>query len=648
MSSEEQPTYWVLLVGINYYTQGKAHDRPLRGAVPDIEDVEQMLQSYLEGKRLDITKITARTPDPSHEDTVVLLPDYETIVEKVFCRIQAEAKSGDFFYFHFSGHGGRQARKTEPGSWAGGAWYEVLILDGDRNLPDFELGALLDNIASRGVTIFAILDCCHSGGADRSDEDDGMRGLDEVLPANANIDILAESLFQDENQHYESTDEAASRDVSTKGSHWFRARDYTLLTACHPGEKAREVQDQGRWRGVLTSGMLRAFGQLTAAGGLPTYRVLYEIVRTGMIKEGYEQRCMLHGQGDRFLFGRQTIESVRVGTVRNVGRNVLQIDMGEIHGVSRGDEYEIYPSGAMIGENLNSNNRLAKIKISRVEATQSYAPRPKDIRSIKVGCIIKLVRPVIRLPLYVKVLDEKLLGMLQDMTSEEPSPFNPTLQAITDTSEAAFQVLSKDANYELADMMGTSLRHSAPIPGHPIEEAVRTVCIRLRRIARYRFVAGLVNKNSKLKKSFAFDVSPREVFDEDRVTITYQNLTKSLQAQDLYFTLFNLTSRGAVQLQDAGTLVEPGEKISDDVPMVIPPTLEDDEIEDVLVVVVTTEEPHMECLQSPGLHVEDSGSRGDEDDEEQAEDLADLLDSLDENSRDIQNRGISSWQTQQK
>lgn len=128
------------------------------------------------------------------------------------------------------------------------------------------------------------------------------------------------------------------------------------------------------------------------------------------------------------------------------------------------------------------------------------------------------------------------------------------------------------------------------------------------------------------------------------MTIEYANLTKGLKAQDLYFTLLNLTSRGEVKIQDASTCVGPGDLFPNDIKMVIPRDVDTDEIEDVLMVIVTTEATHFDALQTPGLHVLNAGSRGDDDD---PEDLADVVNSLEDGSRETERMVLSSWQTQQ-
>ena len=646
-SIEEPPKYWAILVGINYYQTGRAHGRLLRGAIQDIEDVEKMLQSQLMGKRLQITKIAARAPEDPLFDPEAAAPNYETIVHGAFGRVKSQAKAGDFFYFHFSGYGGRQQRKGTGDDGARNAVYEMLVFDGDRHLPDSELGRLLDDIASRDVTTFAVLDCCHSGGADRAGN--GVRGLEEILPPIFEDTNVESPTLQNYDYDNGNADEIAnSRDVSTIEPFWVRAKDYTFLAACHPSEKAKEIPDQGRWRGVLTSGFLRALGQLAAAGGVQTYRVLYEIIRTGMIKEGYDQRCMLHGQRDRLVFCNQSLETTRVATVQDMDKYKLQFDMGEVHGVCLQEEYDIYPRNVEI-DNGSSNNKLARMKIIRVEVTQSYAQRPEGDKSIKRGCFAKLVRPVIRHPLHVKVLDEKLLAPLRELLGEKPGPFDPTIHSASSAPDTAFQVLSKGSNYELADSTGTSLRHSPPIPAEGSEEAIRTLCKRLRRFARYRFVAELANKNQNLAKSFTFNVSPVEVFSGQQVAIKYANLTKGTKAQDLYFSLLVLTTRRDVNVIHSSIPISPGEAHLNEVMAWIPPDLDMEEIEDILMVIVTTEYVRFESLETPGLHVQDSGNQLVDELYEAAgaKQVENLLLKLNEGSQDAENSVISSWQTQQ-
>lgn len=56
------------------------------------------------------------------------------------------------------------------------------MLDRKRHLKDYRLGEYLDRLVVKGIILFVMLDCCHSGGADRTG-DNFVHGLDVTLPA---------------------------------------------------------------------------------------------------------------------------------------------------------------------------------------------------------------------------------------------------------------------------------------------------------------------------------------------------------------------------------------------------------------------------------------------------------------------------------
>lgn len=653
MPEAQCPTYWAILVGINHYQSGPGRNRPLRGAVQDIEDIEGMLQSYIKGKNLEIIKIVADKPDSKAFKSLSQgSPNYETVVGKAFERVKFEAKPGDFFYFHFSGHGSRKRRKMVTGDESGGLRYEMLVLDGDRHLPDYVLGGILDGLASRDIATFVVLDCCHSGGADRSDEDnEGVRGIDDLDADSEDEDDLL-SPSNRTLSRFDSTVDGlhTSRDVSTEDSYWLGLKEYTLLAACYPGEKAIEIPDQGRHRGLLTKEVMHALSRLASMGGELTYRALYEKVRLGMMKEtkGRGQHCMLHGKADRFLFGRQSVENQRICTVREVikdksnGTVVVWLDRGEVHGVCSGEEYAIHQLGvAVVPTGCRSADGLPRVKIERVEATQAYATRIEAEGIIEVGCMAELVRPVLRRPLHVKIQDPDLLAAMRELLLDEgPGPFNPILSSMEESPDSAYRVRTVGSNYQIADSGGNPLRHCLPVSGSDKEEAAMTVCTRLRRLARFFFALELTNKCSTLDNKFSFTVTPSGILDNESVKLTYTNHSD----QNLFFTLLSLTVRCQVKIIGTEGPVEPSGTYSATKRLLIPDEMEVNELEDVLMVIVTTEQTGFESLESPGLHVDDEAGRGDGDeDDDEFEELEDILGF---GTRDVADPG-SSWQTHQ-
>jgi hypothetical protein len=146
--------------------------------------------------------------------------------------IRTNAKPGDFAYIHFSGYGSRLTRDPQhPQPLAGNQLYEVLLLDGHRHLKDHELGELLDNLASKGLFLFVVLDCCHSGGAERV-ADDNVRGIDLTRDAE-DPDTASQPPVGDA----AAGPLALTRDASSRKSYWQKTRNYTVLAACQPHEK---------------------------------------------------------------------------------------------------------------------------------------------------------------------------------------------------------------------------------------------------------------------------------------------------------------------------------------------------------------------------------------------------------------------------
>ncbi|EJT68862.1 hypothetical protein GGTG_13571 [Gaeumannomyces tritici R3-111a-1] len=108
------------------------------------------------------------------------------------------AKENDLVYIHYSGHGG-QASTVFAKLKKNSDDIDHSLLPPDialvrKYLRDVELGALLQDIVEVGVVLTVVLDCCHSGGAIRGEDDDddileGVRGDDQVYQSNPGEDL---------------------------------------------------------------------------------------------------------------------------------------------------------------------------------------------------------------------------------------------------------------------------------------------------------------------------------------------------------------------------------------------------------------------------------------------------------------------------
>jgi hypothetical protein len=609
--SQESRNYWAVLIGIDHYTSY----RNLNGCVQDVEDVEQLLRSRLSAMPLHITKLTASGPNEPRP------PTYDNVLAAL-TTVQTNAKPGDFVYIHFSGHGSRLKSQHDPQHpkqpLAGNHLHEVLVLEGDKHLKDFELGKFLDDLASKGLFLFVVLDCCHSGGADRvaDDSDDNVRGIDDLVIFDAEE---TDAASQPPTGDATAGQLGLTRDASSWKSYWQRPRNYTVLAACQPHEKAREFTHDGKTNGALTHWMIKSTGQLSSTRGTPTYQRLHRDIYATMFAEFPSQHPMLLGEGDRLLFGNDNFRGIQAAYIDEITKARLFIDIGEVHGVRVGEEYAVYQRSAL---GLDSDPIIANIIIDQVGGLRSSAKMPATSNGVELGCLVKLLTPVLDDPVHVKVQSPEMLQSLQEVSQTQGGSARMHFHPFEDRY-ATYQVLSNEC-YQISDGTGQLLPNCPSIPADG--EAAGKIHQVLQKLARYRMVVALHNKKSKLDGSFVFSVSGgvqseqqtgiTEVFDGDSVHVEFENLSD----QTLYYTVFDLTPRWAVeqlipwQTEDSLS-VDPRTKSNlTEIEMEIPEALRKDdfvEIQEIFKVIVTTAPSHFGILQSQALPTRNADWRGD-------------------------------------
>lgn len=117
----------------------------------------------------------------------------EAIV-KAFKSLASQSKCGDIVYVHFSGHG-QQMKDVHNDEKDGldecwipyDAYRKPCEMDrGEKHLTDDEvnyyLNAIRDKIGDTGKML-VVIDACHSGGATRGDEDEVVRGVEDIFEA---------------------------------------------------------------------------------------------------------------------------------------------------------------------------------------------------------------------------------------------------------------------------------------------------------------------------------------------------------------------------------------------------------------------------------------------------------------------------------
>ena len=145
-----------LLIGINYYgSQSELH-----GCVDDVHRMLPVLEQlgFPHAEDDSSCRILLDSPDWRVDRRPTLANIRASIAWLV-----SEAKTGDTFFLHYSGHGGRMPRTDGRGEW-----HETLCpvdMDEAGMLLDTELFQSLVQPLPSGCRLTCILDACHSAGA---------------------------------------------------------------------------------------------------------------------------------------------------------------------------------------------------------------------------------------------------------------------------------------------------------------------------------------------------------------------------------------------------------------------------------------------------------------------------------------------------
>lgn len=318
-------TVYALLVGIDAY---RPPVTPLAGCRADVDAFAAILRAR-------------------HADRLVLrtLVDEEATRAGVVAAVRTHlgrAGPGDVAVLYFAGHGSEEPVPAELAHLEGGPVLQTLLLhdagqragpDGPdragaivRPLADKELGLLIDELTQRGGHVAVILDCCHSGDADR----DASTAVRAWRPATAPereewrsvVAQLAAARQPDE--FLPGTLERTS----------LPPRGHVTLSACRADERAREQTAEGGTRGVFSLALAQT---LAVLGPRTTYRMLLNAVRSRVERATRDQRPLVapddrDGPADTlFLDGALTTAPPAFTMTR--GPDGWRIDGGLVHGL---------------------------------------------------------------------------------------------------------------------------------------------------------------------------------------------------------------------------------------------------------------------------------------------------------------------------
>jgi hypothetical protein len=490
-------THYAILIGIDDYP-----DRPLRSCVRDVQDVKTHLESTLQDAVKIQMIISSRTvgklSDPANGSA--LWPTYDNVIS-AFEMTTSLARTGDFVYIHYSGHGTRKPPSGGFSNKSTGDLALALLGGGEERRVSYLWGSglarLLKAMADKGLVVTLVLDCCFSASVYRYDDDAGFR----FLPYDAEIESkhlpnLEESRVSD-NSAYRNA--STLRDASTLPNWLINPDRYAILAACGPHEVATEPKFDGLRHGALSYFLLET---IKSVGLTKRHRDIYDHVcakfRGSSLRR---QNPVLYGNQNQGFFGRTSMDitaaAVSVVVTKNGG---LELQAGHAHGVCEGDQFILHPLNPA-KDDLQSQDHSVASKVTCVRALTSDLELT-DLPSIRVRTGW-MAEPVTRLSLQGSPI--RLPPDLPHRNEWVTALKARSLDVDTDKAPFAFEVVfNSDGEYEILHESGNKIIN---LPSMPQDQtAIGQVGDILQHLARFRLARDLGNEESVDSFRESYDV----------------------------------------------------------------------------------------------------------------------------------------------
>ncbi|KAH6619168.1 caspase domain-containing protein [Chaetomium sp. MPI-SDFR-AT-0129] len=462
-----------LLIGINKYNSPALTN--LRGSLSDVETTESFLTKVAGIPPNNITKLISPPNSPNDR-----LPNFKNI-KSAFNTLAHDAQPGDFIYIHYSGHGTRLETIFAELKSQHTDYDECLVLarrDGKLDhLRDVEIAFLLKQIADKGATVTFVLDCCHSGGATRGDDEEEcgvVRGSGEI-PDDNFFDLnrkpiqSVEDLEDAWGQHPDDSDDDDDDDAGRGGSvveHWLTAsKGINFLAACQPKQKAQEVPRRANVRrGLFTDCLARVIEQNKGADRLRRLScdvvsnlVAHTLKTHEQRSKSREQDVVFGGQGDRHIFGVESVEDspVVVAGVERLGSGGLEVGLtaGVAQGVCLDDIFAIYPSDRPLATLADYTAPLATCSVTKVTDLADFTCKAHiqsnstNLELVRVGCVAVSLCSILK----DHVLQPKGVWVsaaaVENDTAERPDPVDvQKVRACISRGESKLLELKDNAN----------------------------------------------------------------------------------------------------------------------------------------------------------------------------------------------------------
>ncbi|KAI5458931.1 caspase domain-containing protein [Mariannaea sp. PMI_226] len=527
---------FALLVGINYYknddTRKSADGTPVRirslgGCLNDVESMKKLLRDQFQ---LDHPRVLTSSPSPDGaarplepEDA---WPTFNNI-QREFRAVINEAKKGDLFFFHYSGHGATlpridaspSDRSTDP---------SLLTFDYGCDQPavrGWQLNQWLKELNDKRVQVVAILDSCHSGGSWRSagpartpeDFNNILSSPNDQLPLSEPIPI-----------------EPSDRNARLATTWGMNPEGFTLMAACTVQQQAQEVEVNNVSHGAFTHELVQYFQRFDPRQVSSTYRLICDMVAVKL--RSNRQDPEVYGQDALVFFG--NFEPFHTAPqASKIEGDTLVIPMGRIHGMEVGTEFKIFPPSSdaiFVVDSVGARD-------CRVSLSPGHLPT-----------------------------NQSTLEVVPSRWSLGDEPFKVYIEATlgTEVKKALWKRLQQllvstvQVEYDGHSMPGSDTFRIAPINGGGVEiysphelvgyrDPLRCVnlksgslqrlgdraAVSLGHLARFGQILDLPKKSSKGKLPFHVTLDEVDDDDEPHLELSFENTGNG----DLYLTVVNMT-----------------------------------------------------------------------------------------------------------
>lgn len=493
-----------LIIGINSY-QFMEQQYQLHGCVNDAKLLKSTLINKFNFDR----------------DNVVTLYDQMATRDAILAQmdaLSAKVQTDDIVVFHFSGHGQSCRVKTDFTDEGSGKLNSILPCDDSeptvvdpitspdgviwREIREHKINNWLQELAKKTANITLIFDACHSGTITRSSNKTKAR----TVPLHIRNQIISQQQLVSEERDNLS---------KPRRSNWLTLSDnFVVISGCRDTQESQEMDFyEGNYRfrhGVLTYNFCKALNYLMPG---TTYRDVFETLSTQVVLAVENQNPQIEGTVDREVFGIKDIVPLSFIPVSKVHDDKVLLAGGAAHGVSLGSSWDVYPPFTKIED---PSKRIAQLEIVAVEALHCEARVVQQGAQIEGGA--RCVATAATLSLAIKVnlsqlsereksklsnrimrtnlVDVVAFGEVADLNAE--IVLSPAELAHMAVPEAAYENLSFPvwAFFDKQDKLAMPL-HSAN------ERSVEVVLVEnLQKVARYRNIMGLHNRQNKLEVEF--------------------------------------------------------------------------------------------------------------------------------------------------